>query len=347
MSDKNILITQEIGSFRKPEYLSRTFHSIEGKPEFQDVAGRASIETLKLFSDSGIMNHGIAGEMFRWEMYEYLARKIRNIEFHGKVRSFDNRYYNKGSVSGEISLVESPHADELEFILKHTDAPLKIPITGPYTMADWSFNDHYGTRLELANAFADLIRGEIEYIHGVWRKYRGDEIMQVQIDEPAATTHPSEMDIVIESVNRSVQGLTGLETSIHVCYSKDYRMLYDRLPDLHLDGLNLEYSNRDLLQLGTGESARPGFSDIKYFTQINTSLNVPKFLGIGVTDVHIDTVESVELITDRIREALRYVEKPEIIRLNPDCGLRTRSREIGFKKLKNMSLAREIIMDEL
>ncbi|EQD28945.1 Methionine synthase, vitamin-B12 independent domain protein, partial [mine drainage metagenome] len=27
---------------------------------------------------------------------------------------------------------------------------------------------------------------------------------------------------------------------------------------------------------------------------------------------------------------------PRMIRVNPDCGLRTRSREIGYAKLKNM-----------
>ena len=347
MSDKNILITQEIGSFRKPEYLSRIFHSIEGKPEFSELAGKAALETLEIFHESGLMNSGIAGEMFRWEMYEYLARRIRNIEFHGKVRSFDNRYYNKGSVAGEISLTSSPHSEELELILKQTKVPLKIPVTGPYTMADWSFNDHYGSRLQLADAFADLIRGEIETIQRIWKKYRGDEVMQIQIDEPAATTHPSEMDIVIESVNRSVRGIKGLETSIHVCYSKDYRMLYDRLPELELNGLNLEYSNRDFLTPGTGPSARPGFNDIGYFSEINSTLSKPKFLGIGVTDVHIDTIESVDLIADRIRESLRYVEDPGLIRLNPDCGLRTRSREIGYEKLRNMSLARDKIISEL
>ena len=347
MSDNNILITQEIGSFRKPEYLSRKFHSIEGKSEFSDLAGNATIETLKIFRDAGLMNLGVGGEMFRWEMYEHLAHHVGNIKFHGKVRSFDNRYYNKGSVVGPLFLKTSPHSEELQFLIKHTAEPLKIPITGPYTMADWSFNDYYGSRRELANSFADIIKDEIANLQKIWASSGRREPMQVQIDEPAATTHPAEMDIVIESVNRSVSGLKGLETSIHVCYSKDYRILYDRMPDLILDGLNLEYANRDSLTGGKGEAARPGYSDLKYFSEVNSTLSRPKFLGVGLTDVHTDYVESVDLIRDRIVESMKFIEDPSILRLNPDCGLRTRSRDIGYEKLLNMVKAREQVISDL
>lgn len=60
-------------------------------------------------------------------------------------------------------------------------------------------------------------------------------------------------------------------------------------------------------------------------------------MGLGVTDVHIDYIEPVELIKDRINYALKILP-PELIRLNPDCGLRTRTREIGYEKLKTWIL---------
>ena len=336
---RNELILQEIGSFRKPDYLSTKFHKIIGTEEFREKASRATLETLNLFRDSGLENFGVGGEMFRWEMYEHLAYHIDNIEFKGMVRSFDNRYYKKGSVTGLLSAKDSAHQEELAFLLENFKGKLKVPITGPYTMMDWSFNEHYGDRRELANAFADIIREEILNLRKIWRKYRGNEILEIQIDEPATTTHPSEMDIVMESVNRSIEGVDGIESSIHVCYSSDYGYLFDRLEELKVDGYNLEFANRDTLLNGIDSERRPGFDDVRRFKEANDTVSRKRFLGLGVTDIHIDHVESVELIRDRINYSLKQFDRPDLIRINPDCGLRTRSIDIGFKKLKNMSEA--------
>ena len=340
------LITQEIGSFRKPEYLARDFHKIEGTPRFKELAEKATRETLEVFERSGLDNVGIGGEMFRWEMYEHPAERIKGIIFYGMVRSFDNRYYRKGSAIDRLERREPFHVDEVNFVARSTDRPLKVPITGPYTMMEWSFNDYYESREDLAMEFARIINEELKDIQRTWDKVSGGRKLEIQIDEPAMTTHPDEMDIVVESINRSVEGIDG-EISMHVCYSRDYRLLYDRIPDLKIDGYNLEYSNRDLLERGLSDEKRPGFNDLKYFTEINESLQRRKFIGIGVTDVHIDYVEPVELIEDRINYALKIIKDPEIVRINPDCGLRTRSREIGEQKLRNMVAARNNVLKNL
>ncbi len=55
--------------------------------------------------------------------------------------------------------------------------------------------------------------------------------------------------------------------------------------------------------------------------------------------MHIDFIEPVKLIEDRIKYAIKSIGDPEKIRVNPDCGLRTRSREVGYTKLANMTEA--------
>ncbi len=341
-----ILNTQEIGSFRKPEYLSSVFHKAYGTDEFKKLAEKATLETINIFENTGIDNVGIGGEMSRWEMYEHPASQIDGIKFYGMVRSFDNRYYRKGSVTGELKRIRPIHLDEVKFVAKATKKPLKIPITGPYTMMDWSFNDYYDDREALAMEYARIINEEIRDIQNVWPSISGGRKFEVQIDEPATTTHPSEMDIAVEAINRSVDGISG-ERSLHVCYSTDYRLVYDRIPDLHIDAYNLEYANRDKLEKGISDSERPGYNDIKYFNDINQSLQKRKYLGIGVTDVHIDYVEPAGLIEDRIRYALNIIQDPELLRINPDCGLRTRSRKIGEEKLRNMTEARNRVAASL
>ena len=328
--NNDILVTQEIGSFRKPQYLSSVFRKTSG-PELSRLKEKATLETLELFNRAGLDNIGVAGEMYRWEMYEHVAASLEGIEFFGPVRSFDNRYYRKGSVVSEIKRKNSFHDDELTFIMNNAARKIKLPITGPYTMADWSFNEHYKDKRELALAFADILNEEIRHLYGIWSKSKS-EVFEVQIDEPAATTHPSEMDLVVESVNRSIEGIHGCEFSIHVCYSTDYRMLFEKGSELKLHGYNLEFANRDTNELGTGSEHRKAFADLKDYWDIDNT----KFIGIGVTDVHVDYIEPIQLIEDRIRYAIDAIQDPAMIRVNPDCGLRTRSRDVGYAKLKNM-----------
>ena len=59
-------------------------------------------------------------------------------------------------------------------------------------------------------------------------------------------------------------------------------------------------------------------------------------IGIGVSDVHVNEIESPELIRDRILYAAKALDDPTKIYVNPDCGLRTRTREVSFDKIKSI-----------
>ena len=80
--NNGILITQEIGSFRKPQYLSSVFRKTSG-PELARLKEKATLETLELFNKAGLDNIGVAGEVYRWEMYEHVAASLEGIEFFG------------------------------------------------------------------------------------------------------------------------------------------------------------------------------------------------------------------------------------------------------------------------
>ncbi len=343
MAADGILIFQEIGSFRKPDYLSSSFKKIKDQEEIRKLKERATLETIRLFENAGLDNIGVGGEMYRWEMYEHPATRISGIKFYGMVRSFDNRYYRKGSVIAPLSVKEHWHNDELEFVIKNTNKGIKVPLTGPYTMMDWSFNEYFSNRHSLALEFAELLNSEIRSLLDIWKRYHPEEKLQIQIDEPAATTHPDEMGIFTDAINRAVEGLTSVEISMHVCYSTDYRLLYDVSPELKIDGFNLEFANRDSLSVESSDNNRKAYAGLRYFADVDSE----KFMGIGVTDVHSDIIESPELIASRIRYSLGIIDDPRRLRINPDCGLRTRSRGVGYEKLLNTSRAISMVREEL
>jgi 5-methyltetrahydropteroyltriglutamate--homocysteine methyltransferase len=52
--------------------------------------------------------------------------------------------------------------------------------------------------------------------------------------------------------------------------------------------------------------------------------------------VHVDEIESPELVEERIKYATKLLGDPERIYVNPDCGLRTRSWDVAYAKLSNI-----------
>ncbi len=339
-------ITQEIGSLRKPEYLSTKFHRLSDR-ERSEIAAKAAKEMIKRFEGIGIDNLGIAGEMYRWEMYEHLAKYVEGIKFYGHVRSFDNRYYLKGSVTSGLTLKESPHSEEFEFVLNNTNLDVKVPITGPYTMMDWSFNDHYEKREDLAMAFARVINVEIRNLKKIWQRSGRSGLLQIQIDEPAGTTHKNESQILIDSVNESIKGISDCEFTIHVCYTSGYPDFFKSVPELKLHGLNLEFANRDTDSLGISDDARKGYTYLRNYVEALETANQSMFMGLGVIDVHRDFVEPPELVRDRILYANRIIGDPGLLRVNPDCGLRTRSIGVSFQKLENMVNGVKLAEDQI
>jgi len=63
--------------------------------------------------------------------------------------------------------------------------------------------------------------------------------------------------------------------------------------------------------------------------------------------VHVDKIEPPELVRDRILYAAKALGDPSKIYVNPDCGLRTRSRTIAFEKIKSEVKGAELARQKL
>jgi 5-methyltetrahydropteroyltriglutamate--homocysteine methyltransferase len=351
--DIPVLPTQEIGSFRKPEYLLEAYKAFFDRrirrSQLNNAIKKASLETLRLLEEVGL-DIVYDGEMHRWEMYHHPIVNINGIELIGQVRVFDNRYFIKGSVKRRISFKRNYYLDEFLFIRENTDKPIKVPVTGPYTLADWSYNEYYLRKymgftddLDIANYNAKrelCIELARKIINPIARELSEHGSFRIQIDEPAATTHPNEMDIFVEAFNEAVKGVNSVVTT-HICYS-DYTVLLPHIFDIDVAQFAIELANRDNIGLGVEDEARPGYGILKEFAEYGYEGEI----GLGVVDVHTDFIEPVELIRDRILYALRYIP-PEKLFINPDCGLRTRRRELAAKKLRNMVAAVRLVRDEL
>src|SRR5207253_7823355 len=89
------------------------------------------------------------------------------------------------------------------------------------------------------------------------------------------------------------------------------------------------YDSRDL---GVSAEARPGYAVLPKFRD----LPYRPSLGVGVLDIHTDFIEPPELVRDRVLYAVDLFGDPSRIQVSPDCGLRTRSWDVAYRKLQVM-----------
>ncbi len=293
---------------------------------------------LRLLENAGL-DVVYDGEQRRSEMYDHAVRHAKGFETRGTVRAFDNKYYTKAAVV-EKPLVETVYdLEEYEFVQSHTDRQVKVPFTGAYTIMDWSYDEYYARDDTLLGATAQK-RTEPRWRFGVdaARDVVRPNVLGlveagatwVQIDEPAATTRPEEIPLVVETFNATREGVNA-RASMHICFS-DYTSLFPHIEELDdCYELQLEFSNRDSLELGTKPEDRPGYSVLSRFKESTWDGKI----GLGVIDIHSNFIEPPELVRDRILHAAEVLD-PERIEVNTDCGLRTRTWEVSYEKLRNM-----------
>jgi 5-methyltetrahydropteroyltriglutamate--homocysteine methyltransferase len=309
--------------------------------ELRDIASHHHVK----FLETAGLDFVFDGEIHRVEMYEHPLRHSKGFTFYGHVRSFDNKYYRKAAVTERVGFGTPYHLEEYEYVASKAKRTVKVPVTGPYSIADWTFNEfglkraeqtrrrrsvrdvHLDAKRELALDIArEIIRPNLKALIRA-----GAPV--IQIDEPAATTKPDEVEILVEAFNEATRGL-GAEFPCHVCLS-DYRLLFPHALEMkHCSMWQWELANKTASE------------DAYRFLNLLNEYDDHRKVGVGVVDSHHDKVEAPELVRDRLLRAAEVLEDPERVFVNPDCGLRTRSLDVAFAKLKTMvegaKMAREV-----
>ncbi|RCU46104.1 methionine synthase [Haloplanus salinus] len=323
----HFLLTSIVGSYPKPKWVNRVSDladdpdskfTEEHLHEAHDDACRVIVDEHERTGLDTVSD----GEMRRNEMVEFFADRIDGYEFNGPVKVWGHNYFDKPSVVNDVAYGESWLVDEFEFTNAAASKPVKVPITGPYTLASWSFNEAYDDDADLSYALADLVNEEVEALVEAGARY-------IQIDEPALATTPDDHAIVGECLDRIVAGIPDeVRIGLHVCYG-DYSRIYPELLEYPIDEFDVELCNGDYEQIDV-------FTDPEFTTD----------LALGVVDVHTTDVESVEEIKANIREGFKIVP-PERLTVSPDCGVKLLPREVARQKIENMVTATREIEAEL
>ena len=325
------LVTTAVGSYPKPDYLARARSQFsQGKldrAELEKLERQATEYWIRSQERLGL-DVLVHGEMERGDMVAYFAgepggRTIEGMKLGGLVRSYGNRYYHKTVIAGKLAWPGPMTVEMWRYAQGLTDRPVKGMLTGPYTMVEWSFDEHYPSRRDAVLDMAQVIRREVEELVKAGARY-------VQIDEPAIHTRPrQDFDLAVEAMECVVEGID-CEFHTHICYG-EVELIYPDMLRLPVKQIHLAFKNTNFEYLKLLEE-HPFDSD--------------KDLGVGVVDVHTHVLEPVAEVKDGIRKTLALLP-PERIWILPDCGLKTRTVEEAEGKLRVMMDATREVKREL
>ena len=140
----------------------------------------ATLLAVKLQEDAGIDIVG-DGEMSRQHFVHGFLEFVDGIDTAHKVEMGIRADRYKAMVPvvrGALSLKGRVHQPEARHARAHTKRQLKITLPGPMTISDTVADAHYGDKVKMALAFADLLNQEA-------RALQADGVDVIQFDEPA------------------------------------------------------------------------------------------------------------------------------------------------------------------
>jgi 5-methyltetrahydropteroyltriglutamate--homocysteine methyltransferase len=332
-----LLPTTVIGSYSVPEWLGQLKndcyrHRISRR--YLDEIHEMAIKAAVLDQERAGIDIISDGELRRDNDVDYLLARIPGVKIPrpDKADYFD--YYD-ATVSQPLPAPGRANlglAEDFRFVRQLTDLPVKLSMTGPFSLAHRirSIGDAYPDRAELVRALARVLAAEAVELADAGARV-------LQIDEPFLAGHPEDVELAIEAVNTVADG-ADVSWTLHVCYGNRYaRPLWEG----HYDFLfpAVKEANVDQLAL---EFARTGDEDLSLLGQHHWD----RALGLGVIDVKSERVESPDLVATRIRRALEFVA-PEKLVVNPDCGLRHLVPGVARAKLAAMVAGAAMVRAEL
>ena len=321
------------GSLPKPSWLSETEKlwpqwKLQGD-ELRQAKADATLLWIKAQEDAGLDVIG-DGEQARQHFVHGFLEQVEGIDFANKVKMGirNNRYDAMvPQVIAPLRLKGRVHAMEAQLARAHTKRKLKFTLPGPMTIVDTIADRHYGDRVKMAMAFAELLNQEALAL-------QADGVDIIQFDEPAFNVYMEEAaDWGVAALERAAQGLK-CTTAVHICYGygieanvkwketlgeewRQYEKVFPALAKSSIDQVSLEcYHSHvppELMKLLQG-----------------------KDVMVGVIDVASNEVETPEQVADTIGRALQFVPKNHLIACT-NCGLAPMSREVAMKKLQALA----------
>jgi 5-methyltetrahydropteroyltriglutamate--homocysteine methyltransferase len=326
------------GSLPKPSWLAEPNKlwapwRLEGA-ELDQAKADATLLAIKGQEDAGIDIVG-DGEQARQHFVHGFLERVEGIDFAHKVEMgirADRYKAMVPQVVGPVRLKGRVHAMEAQLARAHTRRKLKFTLPGPMTIADTIADRHYGDKVSMAMAFADLLNQEA-------RALEKDGVDVIQFDEPAFNVFMDEVAAWgIAALERAAEGLK-CKTAVHICYGYGIKANIDWKA-----GLGSEWRQYEAIFPAIARSKIGQVSVECRNSKVPMrllSLLEGKDILVGAIDVASDKVETAEEVAAVAAEALKHVARDRI-RLCTNCGMAPMRRDIAYAKLAALARGAEL-----
>jgi 5-methyltetrahydropteroyltriglutamate--homocysteine methyltransferase len=333
--------TTNAGSLPKPEWLAEPNvlwapWKLEGAA-LAAAKRDATILAVKLQEDAGI-DIVTEGEQARQHFVHGFLERIEGIDFAHKVEmGIRNDRYKAmvPQVVAPLRLRGRVHADEARAARAHTTRKLKFTLPGPMTIVDTIADRHYGDRVKMAFAFAELLNEEA-------RALQADGVDMIQFDEPAFNVYMDQVrDWGMAALERAAQGLT-CATAVHICYGYGIKANTDWKQTLGGEWRQYELTFPVIAKSAIQQVAIECRNSKVPMELI--ALLKGKVVQAGVIDVATDQVETAEDVAKVIADVMKFAPKDKIMPTT-NCGMAPMRRDVAEAKLAALGagakLARE------
>jgi 5-methyltetrahydropteroyltriglutamate--homocysteine methyltransferase len=334
--------TTLVGSYPQPEWLidrkklagrfpprvrARELWRVE-QPFLQEAQDDATVLAIRAQEQAGL-DIITDGEICRESYSNRFATALEGVDIDNPGTALD-RSGHPNPVPRIVGKVRRKHPVEVQdllFLKKNTSRRTKITVPGPFTMSQQAQNDYYKSEEEAAMDYAAAVNAEVKDLFAA-----GADI--VQVDEPYMQARPEKArQYGLEALNRALEGVNGT-TAVHICFG--YAAIIHQRPSGYSFLPELAGCSCKQVSIETAQS------------NLDTSVlqKLPgKKIMVGCIDLSDMKVETPQKVVERVKKALRYVPKEDVI-LAPDCGMKYLPREVAFGKMKAMVDAARMLRAE-
>lgn len=295
-------LRRAIGEFDVKKITLSRFHAIQ-----DDVTK----EVIKEQEAAGV--DIVTDGLIRWgDPFSYVAGKLGGFSINGLIRFFDtNFYYRQPEAKGKIRWKEPACVSDFKFAKKVTKKPVKVVLTGPYTLAMHSKNLVYKDFKSFVMDTAKALNKEILAL-----KKAGCAFLQV--DEPMIVKNKKDIMLFCDAFNALVDGAGDLRVGLNT-YFGDISGIYKDLMKLPFQVMGLDFVE--------------GKENVKLVKK-----DFPKELQAGIVNARNTKMENKEALKKTIRQLAKTVE-PHCLYVSTNCSLEFLPRDRAKDKIKNMVAA--------
>jgi len=296
----------------------------------EEAQDDATLMAIKAQEDAGL-DIITDGEIRRESYSNRFATALDGIDLDNPGSALD-RSGHPNPVPRVVGKIKRRHAvavRDLNFLRSHTQRRVKVTVPGPFTMAQQAQIDYYdGSREAAAMDYAVAVNEEIRDLFAA-----GADV--VQIDEPYMQARPEEARAYgLKAVNRALQNAPGT-TALHICFG--YAAIIHSRPSGYSFLPELSECSCAQISIETAQS--------NLDCAVLKGLPGKKIL-LGVIDLADQNIETPEVVANRIRRALPYVNSSDLL-VAPDCGMKYLPRAVAFGKLQAMVAGAQMVRAQL